>query len=41
MDPNGINPEIVVARLREEDNNAYRKMMQDIKYDGEEPEWDK
>lgn len=41
MDPNGINPEIVVARLRAEDNTAYRKMMQDLKLDGDEPEWDK
>lgn len=41
MDPNGINPEIVVARLRAEDNNAYRKMMHDLKLEGDEPEWEK
>lgn len=41
MDPNGISPEVVLARLRAEDNNAYRKMMQDLKLDGDEPEWEK
>lgn len=41
MDPNGINPEIVVARLRAEDKSAYRQLMHDLKLDGDEPEWDK
>jgi len=41
MDPNGINPEIVVARLRAEDKTAYRQLMHDLKLDGDEPEWDK
>ena len=41
MDPNGISPELVEARLNAEDPNAYRQLMKDLKVDGSEPEWDK
>ena len=39
MDPNGINPEIIIARLRAEDNNKYRELMHDLKQVGDEPDW--
>jgi len=41
MDPNGISPELVEARLNAEDPNAYRQLMKDLKVDGSEPDWDK
>lgn len=39
-DPNGIDGRAVQDRLRAEDPTAYRKMMEDLKLDGNEPEWD-
>lgn len=37
MDPNGISGDIVAARLRAEDKNAFRDLMDAIKYTGDDP----
>ena len=41
MDPNGINPLVVAGKLRAEDPNAFRKLMHDIGFDGEDPDHDR
>lgn len=41
METNGISPELIDGLLRTKDNNAYRQMMHDLRYDGDEPAWEK